>query len=275
MITAQAFHHAWAALRVALENHFSFYVIKELAGLGGLDLTEIADLEQKSGGGASKGQLMTRIDRVFGEFNDAAKQRFLSIVTEEVLRRQPDRAEQLDQYLSRLGWALSEGAIIPLQFFDPHTLAELPPEPRQELAKAARRFRDGDLSGAISAACGAVDNVTASIYIAKNLGSPDTASFQERCRRALTARSITPVLEQQLSQIGWKAPDIALFRKNFEGALNQGAYVMQALRSKMGDVHGTKPILKPLVFDCMKWSELLVRTLVEQDPAGRLPVESE
>ena len=57
------------------------------------------------------------------------------------------------------------------------------------------------------------------------------------------------------------ASDVTPFRKNFEGALNQGAYVMQTLRSKMGDVHGTKPILKPLVFDSLKWVELMVRAL--------------
>jgi len=36
---------------------------------------------------------------------------------------------------------------------------------------------------------------------------------------------------------------------------------MQALRSRMGDVHGTKPILKPLVCDSIKWAELIVRIL--------------
>ena len=68
-------------------------------------------------------------------------------------------------------------------------------------------------------------------------------------------------LDQQLAQLGWDVADITPVRKNFEGALNQGAYVMQSLRSKIGDVHGTKPILKPLVFDCMKWAELVVRAL--------------
>jgi hypothetical protein len=36
---------------------------------------------------------------------------------------------------------------------------------------------------------------------------------------------------------------------------------MQTLRAQMGDVHGSKPILKPLVFDVVKWAELFVRTL--------------
>jgi hypothetical protein len=36
---------------------------------------------------------------------------------------------------------------------------------------------------------------------------------------------------------------------------------MQTLRANMSDVHGTKPVLKPLVFDSIKWAEILVRVL--------------
>ncbi|WP_247538594.1 hypothetical protein [Ralstonia pseudosolanacearum] len=68
-------------------------------------------------------------------------------------------------------------------------------------------------------------------------------------------------LEGPLRNLGWDDAALKLFLKNFEGALNQGAFVMQSLRAKMGDVHGTKPILKPLVFDVLKWAELFVRTL--------------
>ena len=258
-----ALAQAWAALRATLENHFSFYIIKEIVGLAGLDLTELAHLEQKSGDGASKGQLMTGIDRAFRDLNNEARQRFVAIVAEEVLRRRQDIEELLNQHLSRLGWVLAEGAIIPLQPFDPQELAEIPPEPRRDLVKAAQRFRDGDLSGCISAACGAVDTVTSRIYAEANLGDPGAASFQERCKKALAARGVIPVLEQQLTQLGWDVSDVKPFKKNFEGALAQGAYVIQTLRSKMGDVHGTKPIIRPLVFDCMKWSEVIVRALTE------------
>lgn len=45
---------------------------------------------------------------------------------------------------------------------------------------------------------------------------------------------------------------------------SEGAYVMQTLRSHMGDVHGTKSILRSLVFDCLRWAELLVGSLVER-----------
>jgi hypothetical protein len=159
-MTAREFPQAWAALRATLNGGFSFYQIKEIVGLGGLDLTNLSDFEQKTQGGASIGQLLTGIDRALRELDDDARRRFLGITTEEVLRRRPEVEGQLKHYLSRLGWALIDGAIIPLQIFDVEEWAELPPQPRQELVKAAQRFRDGDLSGAISAACGAVDIAT-------------------------------------------------------------------------------------------------------------------
>jgi hypothetical protein len=44
---------AWAAIRAVLQNDFSFYDIKEIIGLAGIDVMSLAHLEQKAGGGAS------------------------------------------------------------------------------------------------------------------------------------------------------------------------------------------------------------------------------
>ena len=96
------------------------------------------------------------------------------------------------------------------------------------------------------------------------LVDPTKASFQERCKRAVSARGALVKLELQLQGLGWHASEIVPFRRNLEGSLNQGAYVIQTLRSKMGDVHGSKPILQSLVFDSLKWAELLLAALVER-----------
>ena len=68
-------------------------------------------------------------------------------------------------------------------------------------------------------------------------------------------------IERQLVELGWQQPDAKQVAENVKGSLNQAANAMQSLRSKMGDVHGTKPILKPLVFDSIKWATLIVRLL--------------
>lgn len=254
---------AWPAIRACLQE-FSFYDIKGLAGLAGLDVTVVAHLVQQPKDGATKGQLMSAIDGAFGKMSSSAQTRFLTILIEEILRNRPASQERLSEYLSRLGWSFTNQLLVPLNLLNPQDLVDMPEESHRDLLKAAGRFRDGDLSGAISGACGAVDSATALVYQQKSLGDPTKVSFQERCKRAAQAKGVLTELDQQLQSLGWEQVDINPFRKNLEGALNQGAYVMQTLRSGMGDVHGSKPILRSLVFDCLRWAELIVGSLVER-----------
>ena len=261
------FSQAWNPLRSVLQNSFSFYEIKEIVGLAGLDLTTIAHLEQEPRGntskrGASKGQLMTGIDSTLRGVDDQRKQIFIAIVAEEVIPKlHPEIRKELEFHLRRLGLLIAGNAVVPLKIFDASELAELPIESRDDMVKAAQRLRDGDLGGALAAACGAVDATTSAVYESLGLGDLGKASFQEKCKRALEAKEVFVKLEQELRSLGWEDSEITKFKKNFEGSLNQAAYVMQTLRSRMGDVHGTKPVLKPLVFDSLKWAELILRAL--------------
>ena len=258
------FSRAWNPLRAALEDNFSFNQIKKMVGLAGLDLTlpAIANLEQRAEGGASKGQLMTGIDRALSFLDDERKRKFIVIVAEKVIPVLPTAArEEFELHLGNFGLGIAGKAVVPLKIFDVSELAELPVESRDDIVKAAQRLRDGDLSGALSAACGAVDATTSAVYESLGLGDPGKASFQEKCKRALEAKEVFVKLEQELRSLGWEDSEVTKFKNNFEGALNQAAYVMQTLRSRMGDVHGTKPVIKPLVFDSLKWAELIVRAL--------------
>lgn len=254
---------AWPAVRVCLRE-FSFYDIKEVAGLAGFDVTATARLVQRAESGATKGQLLSAVDEQVAQMEPRARRHFLTILIEEVLRRRPAAQEKLSEYLSRLGWSFVNQTLVPLDVFDIDILTDTPDESHRDLLKAAQRLRDGDLGGAISAACGAVDAATSKVYKESGLGDPTKASFQERCRRAVLAKGVLTELDHQLNALGWLQADVSPFKKNLEGALNQGAYVMQTLRSHMGDVHGSKPILRSLVFDCLRWAELLVGSLMER-----------
>ena len=253
---------AWGIIRSLLHEKFTFGTIKAVAGRTGLDPTQMAHLEQTSGAAsASKSQLLSAIDRQVGGMDQQRAGQFLRIVTEEMLRRQPSVEPDLRESLERLGWTVHEGHLVEVAVLDISELPELPGHSHGDLVKAATRLRDGDLSGAVSSACAAVDAVTSKIYRAKNLGDPGAASFQEKVSRSLDALKTLAEIEGELVGLGWDQATANVFVKNVRGSLNQAAFVLQTLRSKMGDVHGTKPILKPLVFDSIKWATLIVRLL--------------
>jgi hypothetical protein len=251
----------WSAASAVLKNHFSFYDIKEIVGLAGFDNSQIAHLVQRSGSSVSKGQLITAIEQGLSQFSEDDKKHFLGIVIEEMLERNSNVENQLEKYLSRLGWQVIDNSVVPIEILDRKDLEELDVVCREDLVKSATRFRDGDLSGALSAACAAVDSITTKIYQSQGLGDPGGASFQERCKVALNTTGIFTAVSSDLKDIDWKDSGIVPFSKNFEGSLNQAAYVMQSLRANMSDVHGSKPVLKPLVFDSVKWAQIIIRLL--------------
>jgi len=254
-------HSAWSAASAILKNHFQFYEIKEIVGLAGFDNSQISHLVQRSGGSVSKGQLVTAIEQGLNQFNETDKKHFVGIVIEEMLERNNNVEDQLEKYLSRLGWQVIDNSVVPIEVLDRKDLEELDEVCRVDLVKSATRFRDGDLSGALSAACAAVDSITTKIYQSQGLGDPGSVSFQERCKVALDATGIFTAVSGDLKDIDWKDSGIVPFSKNFKGSLNQAAYVMQSLRANMSDVHGSKPVLKPLVFDSVKWAQIIIRLL--------------
>lgn len=264
MIVMEHERQAWSVIRSILHGRkFSFGKIKAVVGHAGLDMVKMAHLEQIQGtrNGASKSQLLSAIDLQVGEMDPQRFHQFLRIIAEEMVRYDPSAEADMTDSLQRLGWTFHSGHLLEIPLLDPSELPELPNAAHADLVKAATRLRDGDLSGSVTAACGAVDAVTSGIYQSNNLADHGKASFQERVCQSLKALNTINSVQQQLQELGWDEKDAGRLANNLQGALNQAAYVLQSLRSKMGDVHGTKPILKPLVFDSIKWAELIVRLL--------------
>lgn len=251
----------WGPIRSTLTEKFSFGDIKQLVGYGDLDMSRLAYLEQRCQGGATKSQLLSEIDKQVGAMDEKHRSAFVSICCEEMMRRNPESIEELDRVLSRVGWKFSGTTLIPIEIFDVAELADIPETAHVDIQKAASRLRDGDLSGALSAACGALDAVTNDIYSRYDLGDAGKVSFQERIKKSIDALKVKDSLMHELTEIGWPESDYKPLSANIEGSLNQAAFVMQKLRSDMGDVHGTKPVITALVYNSIKWSSLLLRVL--------------
>ena len=255
----------WGPIRSSLTQYFSFGTIKEIIGYTGIDMSQLSHLEQRSSGGASKSELLSAIDRQIGLMNADDAGRVASICCEEILRRRSNLSEEMERVLSRVGWKFSGYSLLPIEIFDLTELTDLPEEAHADIEKAATRLRDGDLSGALSAGCGAIDSVTAAIYGEFSLGDPNRASFQERISKSLNAIGSKEGLKEELREINWIQEDIRIFTNNLSGSLNQAAFILQKLRSNMGDVHGTKPVINALVYDSIKWSSLILRMLVTRN----------
>jgi hypothetical protein len=251
----------WNVLSAILEENFAFSNIKQIVGLSGFDRTILSDMEQKYSGGSSKSQLINEIDKNIKELSSDDFKHFVNIATEEILERDVSLKPKLDKYLERLGWQLYNNQIIPIEIFDLSELQELDENSHQDLIKATIRFRDGDLSGAMTSICSSIDSLTNDIYTRYALGNPNTASFQERCNKSIQALNVLDDIETELIALGWDTSEVNHFKKNIKDSLNKLALVTQKLRSGMGDVHGSKPVLKSLVFDSFKFAQILIRML--------------
>ena len=255
----------WGPIRSSLTANFSFGDIKQIVGYADIDMSQLSHLEQKSQGGASKSQLLSAIDMQVGQMDAKKSGAVASICCEEMLRRKPDLIGELERVLSRVGWKFSGTNLLPIEVFDISELKEIPEKAHEDIQKAASRLRDGDLSGSLSASCGALDSVTDPIYMEFGLGDPQSASFQERIKKSLNAIGAKENLKNELQNIGWPESDVNPLSNNLEGSLNQATFVMQKLRSSMGDVHGTKPVISALIYDSIKWSLLILRILVTRN----------
>jgi len=252
----------WGPIRSSLINNFSFGSIKEIVGYANIDMAQLSHLEQKSRSGATKSQLLSAIDNQMGSMDENRAGIVASICCEEMLVRNPELSQELERVLSRVGWKFSGSSLLPIEIFDISELEDIPEDAHTDIEKAASRLRDGDLSGSLSASCGALDSVTSAIYQEFGLGDPNKASFQERINKSIDAVDAKNGLIKELQAINWNQSDIKPLAHNFTSSLNQASFIMQKLRSNMGDVHGTKSVVAALVYDSIKWSLLILRILV-------------
>ncbi len=235
--------------------------IVELAGLApDWTLTKEQDYSHKTRKRAYK----AKIGKLYSKLPNDQKERFVLNIARELIKQNQSYRERLNEVLQNIGWALIEDRLIQINVLHPSDLINLPQDACEDLSKAAERL-PYDLSGAITAACGAVDSVCTRIYKRyPDLGNIGKASFQEKVNKALAAVKALDNLHAELIQLGWEEDKAKKFCENLKGAISQAAYVMQTLRSKMGDAHGSKPSLATLVFDSIKWA-MIISSLLRRD----------
>lgn len=255
--------NAWPVLRTIIRNSLSFPQIKDLVGACGLPVHRLGHLQQGPGG-ASKGQLMDAIDLLFAELDIQGQDRVVVNAVSELLRRAPDSRQRVEEVLARVGWGLTGADVQPLTLQIDLEATQLPEAAQEAIRNCIRRYRDGDVSGAMTAVCGLVDGITEQVYREHNLGNHRDASYQERISRAVTA--LEGAFRDPLRGTSLAADEIDRLWQNFRQACNQAGYVLGSFRREFSDAHGPAPAPPSLIQRALDCAVFIVRGLVGLRP---------
>jgi len=203
--------------------------------------------------------LMESLDTQFRGFSEDEKLRTVRVLAQRLMREdRPEIRDSVTVLLRDHGFQYVNNTFVPVDFFDQREARYLPPSALSEISTALGRLVDGDLDGALTSACGAVDTTATSVYQTKSLGDPAKEdSFRKKAMNAIAASGKLAELESELVSLGWDEKDAHMLRESYTSALNQAAHVMQMLRPRMGDVHGAKPAIESVVYDVLKLASVL------------------
>lgn len=209
-----------------------------------------------------KREFRQRINQAYLNLSINDREQFILNVVRSLVRVNNEFKERLNDYLTNIGWLFVEDKLIKIDILDPEDLEFIPSFSKNDITKASERIQT-DLSGSITSSCGAIESACSEIYKKYNLGDIRSASFQEKIKKSLVAIKFFERLKSELQKTGWNQKDAEVFGRNFEGSINQISYVMQSLRSNMGDTHGSKPVINTLVFDTIKLAIIILSILKE------------
>jgi hypothetical protein len=219
-----------------------------LAARAGMDIADIPAAQDNA-------VVNPAIARAFTRLDNEARLRALPILADAIARNEENRAN-LTQLLGQHGYQYLNGTFVPIGLIDEREAQFLPQTATAELAKAIGRLAENDESGAITAACGAVDATTTALYERHRLGDPG-ASFQTKVNTAINRLGVFDKLERELTEINVKPEDAKKIRDEMHEATKHAVEALQVIRRSNGDVHGTKPTYKRIVYDTIKWASAI------------------
>lgn len=253
----------YGALRSEL-NKLSVQDIRNTAAAAGIDVSQItAKAEAKSGLG-SRAEVMPAIDRLFGEMSPTAKETALRVLAERLVARSQELDASVREILGRHGFQFIDGVFVPVGMLDQRESRYLPPTAASEIARATARLVDDDESGAITAACGAVDLVTQALYQSHGLGDPGKVAFQAKVNTVLKSLNIFDKMKSDFIALGILQEDATELVNHLQSATNHAAQALQIVRRTMGDVHGSRPALRKTAYASIKWASAICALLEDK-----------
>jgi hypothetical protein len=243
----------WGSVRGIVRDSFSFAQIKDLVGAAGLPIHTLGHLRQGSGssGYTSKGQLMDAIDALVTDLEPDPRDRYVAACITEIARRGAKLIPILEDVLLRVGWGLIGDQPYPLYLRIDLDTADFGEQIRTAIANCLRRYRDGDISGAMTSICGVIESLTDSQYTTHSLGNHRNDSYQERVSKSFAA--LESAYRAPLDRSSLSTQEKDRLWHNHKQSINQTAYVLASFRREFSDAHGPNdapPEILQRAIDC-------------------------
>jgi hypothetical protein len=252
-IPSQDIKALYGALRSEL-NNLSVQDIRNTAAAAGIDVTRIPAKSESRSGIGSRAEVMPALDNLFGELDNERQIVAICIIAERLIDANFTLAQGVQSILGRHGYQFLNGVFVPVKYFDQRENYFLPHNSSSEISRAYSRLLDGNYSGAITSACGAVDILMQKLYEIHDFGDPGQCSYQAKVNTALKNLNIIENMKKEFEEIGISEDDSSIIVQEIREAINHAAQSLQILRRTMGDVHGTKPALRNAAYDSIKWA---------------------
>src|SRR5436309_2297152 len=175
MMTEEEVQTLGSAILSEVTRNLSIPSIREAAAAAGIDAARIPATSEAQGGMGSRAEVTPALHRLFGELSAERKERALPILADRVMARGEEARTRLTKLLEQHGYQFHRGLLSKVGVLDEREARHLPQTATSEPAKAIGRVAEGDESdesGAITAACGAVDATTTALYEKHNRRDP-------------------------------------------------------------------------------------------------------
>lgn len=252
----------WRVLRPTVKDAFTFNGTKDVVAAAALPVEKLSHLQQKSlpEKGASKGQLLDALDGLIEEEPDPA--RAIQSLIAVMIEQNPRMESSISGCAKRFGWTVFSGQLRPIDFQVDDAVYDLSEDVKGLLKNAYTRFGEGDYSGAMTAVCSALDNVTSHLYKIHGLGNPHEDSYQQRVSRSFAV--LEDAYKARFSQITNDDSEVNKLWQNYKGSVNQAAYVMGAFRRNASDVHGVSDCPPEVIRHAIDCGTFIIRSITSE-----------
>lgn len=202
----------------------------------------------------SRAKIQPVVSAMFSELLDDRKMALLTVIADGLIAEYGSNEaerEDLKGLLRTHGFQFVNGSFIRVAAFDERERPFLPDSAFEEITGAFSRLADGDDSGAVTKACGAVDSTMQDAYAALGLGAPPP-SFQTKVNTVFSRLDVYTKLKDGLVALHVSTADAEKIAEEAHETVKHAAELLQVIRRVQGDVHGTKLADSSLAYDAVK-----------------------